>query len=213
MTKNDEQVLVIPTSVFIEAGRFQGFLPRPDHYLPRLLDPRHLLFMSRGQAEQDPSFKQIIPYVLLRHGDLLFHYTRGGKGGEQRLRALRSIGLGGHINPLDAGTDPYRAGLRRELAEEVQIETTFQERCLGLINDDSTPVGQVHLGIVHVFDLAAPKVRHLEEEIFGFAPRAELLKCRDAFETWSRFALDALTIPCSPADPPAVASAFSPAAR
>jgi predicted NUDIX family phosphoesterase len=82
----------------------------------------------------------------------------------------------------------------REVAEEVYLDTTYEERCIGLINDDSTPVGQVHLGIVHVFELAEPGVQRREQALTraGFAPIAELRNQRDEFETWSRFVLDVL---------------------
>jgi predicted NUDIX family phosphoesterase len=173
---------------------FQGLSRRVQHYVPRLLDPLHLSYRPRPAMEIDPTFKQIIPYVVLRQGGQVFHYLRGQGAGEKRLRALRSIGVGGHINPGDGGDDPYRQGLLREIHEEVFLDTTYQETCLGLINDDSTPVGQVHLGIVHVFDLEAPNVRRREQELTeaGFAPIAELVGRKEEFETWSQFVLEAL---------------------
>jgi len=194
--KAAERVLVIPTARFHEAGVFQGFCPRVEDYLPKLLDPAGLTYRPRAEIETDPSFKQIIPYVVLRWGDQVFHYTRGRKATEARLQALRSIGVGGHISAEDTGLfdDPYRAGLLREVEEEVYLETTYREHCLGLINDDSNAVGQVHLGIVHVFELAAPKVRRREQVLTraGFASLAELRAQAEEFETWSRFVLDAL---------------------
>jgi predicted NUDIX family phosphoesterase len=192
--KDAEQVLVIPTRNLVEAGLFQGFCANTDHYLPRLLDPQHLHYLRRAQAEEDPTFKQIIPYVVLRWRDQLFNYVRGKRAGETRLHALRSIGVGGHINPTDNNLfdAPYRQAMLREVEEEVRLDTTYQERCLGLINDDSTPVGQVHLGIVHVFDLAEPKVQRREQELTkaGFHPIGTLLAARQEFETWSQFVLD-----------------------
>ena len=192
--KEVEQVLVVPTRLFHEAGLFQGLSPRVGHYLPRLLDPRHLSFRPRPSVEDDPSFKQIIPYVVLTKAGQVFHYRRGKGTGEQRLRALRSIGVGGHINPGDGGDDPYRQGMMREIEEEIFLESTYRESCLGLINDDSTPVGQVHLGIVHVFELEEPNVRRREKDITdaGFAPIADLWRRKDEFETWSQFVLKAL---------------------
>lgn len=192
-----EQVLVIPTRVLHEAGIFQGLTTRVEHYLPRLLDARYLCYLPRPRAEDDPGFKQIIPYVVLRHGDQVFHYLRGQGAGEKRLRALRSIGVGGHINPADnetAADNPYRQAMLREIAEEIFLETEYRETCLGLINDDATPVGQVHLGIVHVFDLAAPRVRGREKDLAeaGFAPVADLVERQAEFETWSQFVLQAL---------------------
>jgi predicted NUDIX family phosphoesterase len=191
---SSERVLVVPATVLHQAGLFQGFSPRVEHYLPRLLDAHVLAFLRRSQAEHDPAWKQLIPYVVLRWGGLIFYYTRGGGGGESRLHARRSIGLGGHISSGDGEPTPetYRVGLFRELGEEVLVETDFHERCIGLINDDRTPVGQVHLGIVHVIDLAAPRALERESHLIqtGFAPLAELRRQREEFETWSQFLLD-----------------------
>jgi predicted NUDIX family phosphoesterase len=195
--KSTERVLVVPTTVFHEAGVFQGFSPRVDDYLPQLLDPKHLTYRVRAEAETDPSYKQIIPYIVLRWRDQVFHYTRGKRGTETRLQALRSIGVGGHISAHDSVLfeSPYREAMYREVTEEVHLETTYTERCLGLINDDSTSVGQVHLGIVHVFELAEPNVRRREQALTrsGFARLAELREQREEFETWSQFVLDVLT--------------------
>jgi predicted NUDIX family phosphoesterase len=194
--KSAERVLVVPTAVFHAAGIFQGLSRRVDHYLPLLLDPRHLTYMARAQAESDPGYKQLIPYVVLRWQDQLFHYTRGKRATETRLHALRSIGVGGHISADDGNLFEcqYRDAMLREVAEEVHLETSYEEQCLGLINDDSTPVGQVHLGIVHLFDLDEPKVRRREQALTqaGFAPLEQLLAQKAEFETWSQFALEAL---------------------
>jgi predicted NUDIX family phosphoesterase len=192
--KTAERVLVVPTAVFHAAGVFQGFHPAVEHYLPRLLDPAHLSYRPRAEVETDSSFKQIVPYVVLRWRDEAFHYTRGKRATETRLQALRSIGVGGHISSDDAGLfEPaYREAMFREVAEEVYLDSPYEERCLGLINDDSTPVGQVHLGIVHVFTLKGPQARRREQALTraGFAPLAELRRQRDEFETWSQFLLD-----------------------
>ncbi len=194
--KNAECVLVVPTSVFHDMGVFQGFCPDVRRYLPTLLKPQHQSFRPRAEVETDPSFKQLVPYVVLRWRDQVFHYTRGKRATETRLQALRSIGVGGHISQQDHALfdSPYREAMFREVAEEVQLDTTYEERCLGLINDDSTPVGQVHLGIVHVFMLAEPKARRREQALIqsGFAPIVELRQQRDGFETWSQFVLDVL---------------------
>ncbi len=192
--KDAELVLVVPTQVFHDAGQFQGFSRRTGHYLPRLLDSANLSYRRRDQVEEDPSFKQLIPYVVLKWRDQLFNYVRGKRAGETRLQALRSLGVGGHINPGDANLfdNPYRQAMLREVAEEVRLETTYQERCLGLINDDSTPVGRVHLGIVHVFELDQPNVQRREQGLTkaGFTPLDELRAARAEFETWSQFVLD-----------------------
>jgi len=204
MDKSCERVLVVPTALFHEIGVFHGFLGDPsrvEKYISRLLDPKNLRYRPRSEMETDPSFKQIIPYVVLNHAGQVFHYTRGKRATESRLQALRSIGVGGHISADDSNLfdSPYREAMFREVAEEVRLETKYTERCVGLINDDSTPVGQVHLGIVHVFDLTEPRVESREQALTraGFAHLAELRLHRQEFETWSQFLLaeDARIIP------------------
>ncbi|MFO0880233.1 MAG: phosphoesterase [Gemmataceae bacterium] len=188
-----EKVLVVPTAIFREAGLFHGFSDRVDHYLPHLLRPEVLRFAPRAEAEDDPELKQLIPYVVLRHGTTLFHYQRAG-GAEKRLHARRSIGIGGHICSEDGAPEEaaYFAGMWRELAEEVELPAITAERCLGLINDDRTPVGRVHLGVVHLLDLAESRVRSREEALQagGFASLADLRAGWEAFETWSQFLLE-----------------------
>jgi predicted NUDIX family phosphoesterase len=196
----DEQILVIPTSLFHQLGHFQGFTTDAERYLPTLLSTENIEFRARPAMEQDPSFKQLIPYVLLLHRDAqgipnLFHYRRGGGQGEARLRKKRSIGIGGHISLIDVeSNDPYGTGMRRELDEEIRIETGYRERRLGLINDDLTEVGKVHLGVVHLLELESPSVQPNELDIAetGFAPLAELLSQREEFETWSQICLEML---------------------
>jgi predicted NUDIX family phosphoesterase len=191
-----EHVLVVPTSLFHEVGWFQGFQPNVDAYLTTLLDPAYTSYRPRPEVEQDPSFKQLIPYCIFRHNGEIFSYRRGKAQGEGRLHSKRSIGIGGHISADDerAATSVYREAMRREIAEEVYLQSEFSERCLGLINDDETEVGKVHLGIVHVFDLEAPKVSPREESILetGFAQPSELVRDLASFETWSQICLNYL---------------------
>ena len=188
-----EHVLVVPTLLFREVGYFQGFCTEVDPYLKTLLDPAYISFRPRDQMEIDPSFKQLIPYCLFRHGGELFHYKRGKLQGEGRLHSKRSIGVGGHISSQDKNLfgSLYIEAMHREIAEEVHLETTYSDRCVGLLNDDETEVGRVHLGIVHIFDLDAPKVRPREKSMLqsGFAPAEELVRDLDQFETWSQLCL------------------------
>lgn len=192
----DEKVLVIPTEVFRAAGYFHGMRAADDAFRAAILDPSAFSFRPRYEVETDPSFKQLIPYIVLKCGDQLFHYRRGSAGTEKRLEALRSVGIGGHISEADAagGTDPYHTGMMRELTEEVELGCGFREHCVGFINDDRTPVGSVHLGVVHVFELDAPLAKSREDALAdaGFAPLAELLREAEQFETWSQFALEHL---------------------
>ena len=191
-----ERVLVVPTELFREIGYFQGFCSNADPYLKTMLDPAYTSYRPRDRVEEDPSFKQLIPYCIFRHQEQLFHYKRGKLQGEGRLHSKRSIGVGGHISSEDQNGDgsPYLEGMRREIEEEIHIETTYRQQCVGLINDDLTAVGMVHLGIVHLFDLDAPKVRPREKSIIqaGFASPDELIKDRDSFESWSQICLDHL---------------------
>jgi predicted NUDIX family phosphoesterase len=188
-----EHVLCVPTLLFHEIGYFQGFQADVDRYLRVLLDPMHTSFRPRNEVETDPSYKQLIPYCIFRHEGQIFHYRRGKAGGEGRLHSKRSIGIGGHISSTDRlhGDRRYFEAMHREISEEVFLESGFRDACVGLINDDQTPVGQVHLGIVHIFDLDSAKVRPREESILetGFASPAELAADLDGFETWSQICL------------------------
>ena len=200
----EERVLVVPTKRFHQLGHFQGFTAEIGKYLPALLEGGDLGYRPRSEMEQDPSFKQLIPYVLFRftapdRSVQLFQYTRGGGQGEKRLHAKRSVGIGGHISSDDAAkktttNDVYREGMLRELTEEVIIETQYREKCVGLINDDETPVGKVHLGVVHICDVDNPNIRPREADILdaGFRPVNELLAEIDRCETWSQIVVKAL---------------------
>jgi predicted NUDIX family phosphoesterase len=195
-----EHVLVVPTAVFHRLGHFQGFCGDVDRYWNGLLDPAHTSYRPRSEMEQDPSFKQLIPYVIFQHRDpagqlRLFQYTRGKGQGESRLHAKRSIGVGGHISADDAAqASAYDEGMRRELEEEVSIDTPYSSKIVGLINDDETEVGRVHLGVVHLVTVERPAVEPREKDIIetGFRPVSELLANIERFETWSQICLKAL---------------------
>ncbi len=197
-----ERVLVVPTARFHQIGHFQGFSREVDRYLAHLFDAEHTSYRPRHEVEQDPGFKQLIPYVIFRHaggdgGESVFRYTRGKGQGEGRLHSKRSVGVGGHISAVDAagdGADPYEEGMRRELDEEVEVMAPYAARCVGLINDDQTEVGKVHLGVVHLFDVKRPDVRPREADIIesGFRPVDEILADLEGFETWSQICMRAL---------------------
>jgi predicted NUDIX family phosphoesterase len=195
----NENVLVVRRSLFDRLGSFQGLNFEPDKYLRELLRRGNNWFLPRAQAEHDPAHKQLIPYVLLAFEGKVLHYVRGKKAGEQRLVAKGSIGIGGHMNETDESLfaldeQAYRAGVVREVNEEIRIETQFRDRIVALLNDDSTDVGRVHLGIVHVFKLVGPNVEKREAMItnLAFLSKEELLARRDLLESWSQLCLDAL---------------------
>lgn len=199
MAQAEENVLVVRRSLFDELGSFHGLNFETEKYLGALLSRGNNFFLPRAQAENDPSYKQIIPYALIVHGDTVLHYVRGKKAGEQRLVAKGSIGIGGHMNDTDESLfawdeNAYRAGVEREVNEELKIESSFDDRIVALLNDDTTEVGRVHLGIVHVFRLAEPKVEKREAMItnLAFLNRDELVSRRENLETWSQLCLDSL---------------------
>ena len=201
MSQPDENVLVVRRSLFDELGSFHGLNFEPEKYLQALLSRGNNFFLPRAQAENDPAHKQIIPYAIIAHGDTVLHYVRGKKAGEQRLVAKGSIGIGGHMNQEDESLfnfavdeAAYRAGVEREVNEEIRIETVFEDRTVALLNDDTTEVGRVHLGIVHLFRLAEPKVAKREAMItnMAFLKKEELLARRDSLETWSQLCVDSL---------------------
>ncbi len=191
-----EHVLVVPTALFHEIGHFQGYTTNIQPYLDTLFDPNHVSYRPRNEVEEDPSFKQLIPYCVFRHEGKVFYYTRGTESGEGRLHAKRSIGIGGHISAedQDSGSNVYHVAMQREIEEEVYLESGFTERCVALINDDETEVGKVHLGIVHIFDLNDAKVRPREKSIIltGFEKPLQLAQSHDEFETWSQICFEFL---------------------
>jgi predicted NUDIX family phosphoesterase len=194
-----ENVLVIKRSLFDELGGFQGLNFEPEKYLKPILSRGSNFFIPRSKAENDATHKQIIPYALIAFQNTVLHYVRGKKAGEQRLIAKGSIGIGGHMNETDESLfamdeHAYRAGVEREVNEEIRIDTPFEDRIVALLNDDSTEVGRVHLGIVHVFKLTEPKVEKREAMITGltFLKKDELIARRESLETWSQICVDSL---------------------
>lgn len=190
-----EQVLVVPRPLFDAIGSFQGI--RTDGLqaaMERLLDPENHFFMDRAEAEADPTHKQLIPYCLIRCGTSILHYTRGKSGGEDRLHAKLSVGVGGHINPVDTGNgrtgrDAYFAAVERELQEELVFDSAHTNRIAALLNDDSNEVGRVHLGIVHVIDVENTHITSREDALcdLRFSELAELQgPLFPRLESWSQ---------------------------
>jgi len=199
MNQPEENVLVVRRSLFNQLGSFHGLNFEPRKYLDVILSRGNNFFLPRAQAETDPTHKQIIPYALLAFEDTVLYYVRGKEAGEQRLVAKGSIGIGGHMRHTDESLfaldeAAYRSGVEREVSEEVKIDTKFEDRIVALLNDDTTEVGRVHLGVVHVFRLAEPKVEKRERMItkLAFLGKDELMARTESLETWSQFCLDSL---------------------
>lgn len=191
-------MLVVPRALLDEIGAFEGIRTAGlDVAIGRLLDPANHFFMDRAAAETDPGHKQLIPYCIFRCGDRILHYTRGKAGGESRLHAKISVGVGGHVNPVDTGggrtgSAAYHAAVTREIEEELELPEQHEHRIIALLNDESNPVGQVHLGIVHVVDLKSDAVNSREDALtdLGFTPLADLNGALfERLETWSQFCI------------------------
>ena len=166
-------------------------------YLTRIRD--HGFFLERRKAEQDSSFKQIIPYMAIKKDDQVMLLERSDKQGEARLHGKRSIGIGGHINPVDVdAADILLEGLRREVQEELHVDGSLDYRVAGFLNDDSSDVGSVHFGLVVVADASNAQVSIRETDMMDgrFVARSELVDLHaaepDRFETWSALLVERL---------------------
>jgi predicted NUDIX family phosphoesterase len=196
MTAADELVLVVPTSEVIRrlggGARWLGIRPAAPDDLAAVIRASGR-FLPRSAMEGDPAWKQVIPYPVLRDGDDWFLMRRTTAGGDPRLHDRYSIGVGGHVNPEDGGLDgDLTMALRREWHEELDVDFVPTFRFVGLLNDDTTPVGQVHLGLVYEGDAAGRPVaiRETDKLSGAFATAAQVAAVSDRLETWSRIAFE-----------------------
>jgi predicted NUDIX family phosphoesterase len=185
-----ERVLVLPRDAVPGGCDFHGIRKADAHALAmlRATVASHGRYLNRPTAELDPAHKQLIPYVVVRDGNRVFLMRRTHAGGDARLHGKASIGVGGHLNPVDDGDDALMAGLRREWTEELEAEWEPEFRLIGLLNDDRNPVGAVHLGIVFIVDAAGRTVdvRERDKLIGAFVEPEELSRVWDRLETWSQ---------------------------
>jgi predicted NUDIX family phosphoesterase len=194
----EERVLCFKRELFEKLGVFQGLSLEVEKYLPVLTATANVLYLNRSEAELDKRYKQLIPYALIICNDKILRYRRGRGGQETRLHGLYSVGVGGHISEEDNGLFSssqlgYHDAMRRELVEEVNINAT-KEAAVAVINDDSTEVGYVHLGVVHVVNVRDESVAGNRSGIVApeFVLISEAVKNSDAYESWSRFCLENL---------------------
>ncbi len=187
----DELVLVVPREAVVPGDGWLGV--RRDGVRAALdAVSRAGRFVRRRDAEDDPTHKQVIPYLVLRDGERWFLMRRTRAGGDARLHDLWSIGVGGHLNPGDGDVEGC---LRREWGEELVAGFVPEWTPVGLLNDDTTAVGAVHLGVVYLADAAGRSVaiRETDKLAGAFATTDEVARVRDSMETWSRLVFDALT--------------------
>jgi len=193
----EERVLCFERKLLEGLGVFQGLNLEIEKYMPVLTASSNVVYLNRSEAEHDKRYKQLIPYVLIVCGGKILRYRRGKGGQETRLHGLFSVGVGGHIAEEDHGlfsnAHGYEDGMRRELKEEVAIDD-LKEAAVALINDDSTDVGLVHFGVVHVALVADESIASRRSGIVGpeFIPVDEAVRDAAACESWSRFCLENL---------------------
>jgi predicted NUDIX family phosphoesterase len=191
----EERVLCFERKLLDEIGVFQGLNLDVERYLPELTSPSRLVYRNRSEAEQDKRYKQLIPYVLIICNGRILRYRRGRGGQETRLHGLYSVGVGGHIADEDHGLFSsgigYHDGMRRELMEEVAVEEG-RETAVAVINDDSTDVGAVHFGVVHLMHVSSEATAGGRSGIVApeFIPLEEATKDPAGYESWSRFCLE-----------------------
>ena len=191
-----EDVLVVPRDVLFGGSEWSGFRATGlDDLLARVR--AHYRFRPRREVEEDPNEPQIIPYVVFRHDDRYFLTHRLRRSSERRLRHLYSLGVGGHINPEDVAgvADPIEAGLRREWEEEVVYSGHFSTRLLGAINDQSTPVGRVHVGLIFLVEGDRPEIaiREVDKLAGALLPLDAMRSYYLDMESWSQLIFDYLT--------------------
>lgn len=204
--KSNEEILVIQRYAFQDVcGEIHGLrvTNRGEDELRELLASAKPTYVLRDPAETDTTLKQLIPYVVFRagseHGPVFFTYERTKKSGESRLHSKVSLGVGGHINPADGETTEsfaaFQQAMFREIGEEVDINTSLvSQSYLGLLNDDSDTVGQVHLGVVYLIHLSMPMLQLRENAANNgqFRTLRQLIEIRDRLENWSQMVLDVL---------------------
>jgi predicted NUDIX family phosphoesterase len=189
-----EHVLCVKREEVFPDGAWHGFVDTGLERVQRVIREQSF-FMLRAEVEEDPSYQQIIPYLVFRHRDRYLLTRRLKASSEKRLRQLYSLGVGGHINPGDFdGGDPVADGLRREWEEEVRYEGHLEERMLGLLNDESSPVSKVHLAVVFLLDGDTPEIAIRETNKLA----GELLTLDEMrihyleMESWSQMVYDRL---------------------
>lgn len=185
-----ERVLVLPRARVPGGCDFHGIRAAPVGQLDELRATIGTSgrYLERPIAEGDPTHKQLIPYVVIRDGDRVFLMRRTDAGGDERLHGKASIGVGGHLNPVDGGGDALMSGLRREWAEELETDWEPEFELLGFLNDDTNPVGAVHLGVVFSVDAAGRPVgvREHDKIVGSFVEAREVAESWPRLETWSQ---------------------------
>lgn len=212
MGKMDEIILVAKREAVFdnEKEHFQGVVNTKSHpySIGKIMQAlgSNITTMRRGDAEEDATYKQPIPYAVIKQGDKYFGYTRLSGGGETRLHGAISLGIGGHMNEIDgmqmdSFNNVLMENLRRELYEELNIDSanggavSMKTEIIGLINDDTNDVGRVHLGIlafINISDNAVITVAETDQLEGRWYTAEELKENYERLENWSKFVADTL---------------------
>lgn len=190
---SDEKILVVPREKILEQTSFYGFFPVNEFadYLKKIKEYRK--FMWRSEMEKDVSYKQIIPYLIFKFENKFFIMQRKGSASESRLKNKYSLGIGGHIRQEDIVGDDIFRWAKREFIEEVNYDGEIAIKPIGLVNDDTNTVGQVHLGFVILVCGNSSKISVKSELKNG--QLVTLQECQDYYEnmeSWSQFVFDYL---------------------
>lgn len=190
-----EKILVVPREKLFKTIFFEGFeREKITYYLERIR--KYSIFMKRFLVENDPNYKQIIPYLVIKFKNKYFMFQRFPIGVEDRLFHKYSVGIGGHINEKDVkkNKDLINSGLEREFGEELIYNKKLSYKVVGLINDDFDEVGKVHFGIVYLVEIETPEIRVRENSKMEgrLVNKEDLLKYKDKMERWSQISIDNL---------------------
>ncbi|HEX9745578.1 MAG TPA: hypothetical protein VGB30_09135 [bacterium] len=194
MKEKVERVLVIDAAWIHSLYDERGFIPGvKSEFLSEL--PSRAFFMDRPDAEKDPSYRQVIPYVLVCHEGKYLTVTRHKTQGEARLHEKMSIGIGGHINPIDGKPeDLLDSALKRELSEELAVDDPpgFDDLpALGLILSDNNEVSRVHLGVVMRWDVESPvSIRETDKMDGDYLEPDKISGVYERLENWSMLVYD-----------------------
>lgn len=190
----NELILVFKTELLNRLGNFQGVNPEYERYTKSIIDDKLYFFLQRKEVETNSNYKQLIPYIIITFQNKILYYVRGKGVGEERLKSLGSIGIGGHINYYSdfslfkTDREAYFSAVKREAFEEIEINSDFDSEIIGVLNDDSNLVGKVHFGVIHHWKLDKSEVYKKEKEItkISFKTIDEIRKKFNTLEQWSK---------------------------
>ncbi len=188
----DEQILVVSCTNLFPAGPWQG-LKRDG--IPDIVSRVEKFgeFRYRSEMEHDLCYKQIIPYLVFTHQHTYFLMQRKATATEQRLKNKMTLGIGGHVRQEDMHGATVFEWAWREFHEEIEYQGNVKITTLGLLNDDSNSVGQVHLGLVLLVEGNSSQISIKSELKEGHL--AQLDECQlhyEQMESWSQMVFDAL---------------------